>query len=208
MTNKLTVAQIQFIDSRLKMAGINFVDIRYEMTDHIASELENLEGDFYDNLRYYIAKHKIEITGQNRAYRKIARIKAARFFCKVLLRPIVLIPTIALFFILQFVVISLFDNALDVLKLFWCIVITCAIIQLLLCGTKMRFSGMEMISKGFVLFYNLYLIVLLFLEGFSNNGSNITAGSYWFALFVSMFPAYVITLYKLKNQVYKNYTVV
>jgi len=207
MDNKLTTQQIQFIDGRLKKAGIYFVDIRCEMTDHIASELETLDGDFYDNLREYIETHKKEITSQNRSYRKIARIKAARFFCKVLLKPAVLLPTLALFFILQYAAASVFTDEMDILKLFWGIVLTWAAIQLLLFGTKMRFSGMEMISKGFVLLYNLHLLVLLFIDSLTDD-TNIKAASYWFALIVSLFPAYIIALYRLKNQVYKNYTTV
>ncbi|KGO92689.1 hypothetical protein [Flavobacterium subsaxonicum] len=207
MHNKLTTQQIQFIDGQLKKAGIYFVDIRCEITDHIASELETLDGDFYDNLSEYLATHKKEITSQNRSYRKIARTKAARFFCKVLFKPVVLLPTLALFFILQYAVATVFTDEMDILKLFWGVVLTWAVVQLLLFGTKMRFSGMEMISKGFVLLYNLHLIILLILDSLTDD-TNLTAASYWFALIVSLFPAYTIALYQLKNQVYKNYTTV
>jgi hypothetical protein len=59
---KLTKQQIQFIDNYLQKADIIFVDIRAEMTDHIASAVEekmqheNL--DFYLAFKYYMIENK------------------------------------------------------------------------------------------------------------------------------------------------------
>ena len=53
---KLTLDNIQFIETYLKNSGINFVDVRMEMTDHIASSIETEieKGDHRDF--YYIFK--------------------------------------------------------------------------------------------------------------------------------------------------------
>jgi len=51
MHNKLTLEQIVLIDAALKKIGIAYIDTRYEMTDHIATALEELPGDFDKKLK-------------------------------------------------------------------------------------------------------------------------------------------------------------
>ena len=43
---ELTKEQIQRIDSFLERLGCEYIDIRYEMVDHIASDIENKVDDF------------------------------------------------------------------------------------------------------------------------------------------------------------------
>lgn len=58
---KLTPEQIESIDALLCMKGVNFIDIRYEMTDHIASAMEEKEGDFKTNLKEYFITHNLQL---------------------------------------------------------------------------------------------------------------------------------------------------
>lgn len=60
---KLTSKEIRFIDTYLKKSGINFLDVRIEMTDHVASAVEDdLEKDpekgFYRVFKSYMVKNK------------------------------------------------------------------------------------------------------------------------------------------------------
>lgn len=62
---KLTEDQIELINTSLIKIGIAYTDIRMEMTDHIASVLEEQEGDVEQNLADYIALHKKKIRRQH-----------------------------------------------------------------------------------------------------------------------------------------------
>ncbi len=67
---KLTREQIQFIDQYLLKSEVFFVDTRMELTDHIASAVEekmqseNL--DFYDAFKDYMIVNKKELLKQNK----------------------------------------------------------------------------------------------------------------------------------------------
>jgi hypothetical protein len=63
---KLTNEQIEKIHIALKKIGVLYVDILHEMTDHIASEMEGLEGDFDMNLKFYMGRNKKELRSLNR----------------------------------------------------------------------------------------------------------------------------------------------
>lgn len=63
---RLTNEQIEKIHAALKKTGVLYVDILHEMTDHIASELEDTDGDFDRNLRLYMGRHKKELRRLNR----------------------------------------------------------------------------------------------------------------------------------------------
>lgn len=62
---KLTEDQIEMINTSLKKIGLAYTDMRIEMTDHIASVLEEKEGDVEQNLTDYIALHKKKIRRQH-----------------------------------------------------------------------------------------------------------------------------------------------
>ncbi len=65
--------QIKFIDNYLTKSGVDFLDIRMEMIDHIASAVEekmqkeNL--NFYDAFKSYMLKNKNELLKTSRKYR-------------------------------------------------------------------------------------------------------------------------------------------
>lgn len=96
---KLSVAQIQFIDTYLRNSGVEYADIRYEMTDHVAAALERKKGDFYDNFRQYMLVHKKGLLESNRQFSKIACKNAFRLFAKKILSLKCLFIVSALFLI-------------------------------------------------------------------------------------------------------------
>lgn len=65
--------KIKFIDNYLTKSGVDFLDIRMEMLDHVASAVEekmqkeNL--DFYDAFKSYMLKNKNELLKTNGKYR-------------------------------------------------------------------------------------------------------------------------------------------
>ena len=75
---QVTDNQIKFIDQYLENSGVKYLDIRYEMTDHVATVLEEKEGDFYDEFKGYMILHKKELLESNNKFSKIARNKAIK----------------------------------------------------------------------------------------------------------------------------------
>ncbi len=60
---KLSRKNIEFIDRYLKNSGVEFLDIRIEMTDHVASAIEkdlseNVNADFYSAFKKYMVRNK------------------------------------------------------------------------------------------------------------------------------------------------------
>ncbi len=89
MNNKaLAPEQLQFIDNYLKSSGVKYLDIRYEMTDHIATALENSEGDFYDNFRLYMLDNKKSLLASNSRFSAIARKRAMRLLFHAMYKPV------------------------------------------------------------------------------------------------------------------------
>lgn len=77
---KLSAAQIQFVDDYLYNAGVYYIDIRYEMTDHVVTALEEMEGDFGQNFFGYMASHKRELLANNKKFKSGALVRAGRSF--------------------------------------------------------------------------------------------------------------------------------
>ena len=75
---QVTENQIKFIDQYLENSGVKYLDIRYEMTDHVATALEERGGDFYDEFKTYMILHKKELLDSNNKFSKIARNKAIK----------------------------------------------------------------------------------------------------------------------------------
>lgn len=100
---KLTSQEIAFIDNYLQESDIIFVDLRAELTDHIASVLEDqmeLENSsFYEVFKTYMVLNKKAIL-KNSSYNYKNVIRAILIFSKTLLRPRNLI--FGLFLILGF----------------------------------------------------------------------------------------------------------
>jgi hypothetical protein len=75
---KLTREQIVAVDKALWDIGINFLDIRIEMTDHAATAIEDMEGGFDMRLKKYISVNKKELIKNYSQFRVNASIKAIK----------------------------------------------------------------------------------------------------------------------------------
>jgi hypothetical protein len=100
--NTLTPQQLQFIDHYLENSGVEYVDIRTEMTDHVATALETQEGDFYENFRLYMLDHKQELLKNYKYFKRLATRGAFKVVGKTLLKP--------WFLVLPFVVVYICFN--------------------------------------------------------------------------------------------------
>jgi hypothetical protein len=93
--SRLTKEEVQFIDNYLYNAGVHYIDIRCEMTDHVATAIESMEGDFGYNFSRYMANHKRELMASNRDFKKKALLNAGKMFFGNYKKPLFLLGTIA-----------------------------------------------------------------------------------------------------------------
>lgn len=84
---KLSEGQIRFIDTYLKNSGVKYVDVRYEMTDHVAAALEAMDGDFDENFRQYMLENKMNLLESNRQFGRIADKRAWKMLLRNLIKP-------------------------------------------------------------------------------------------------------------------------
>nr|WP_322625463.1 hypothetical protein [uncultured Flavobacterium sp.] len=80
----LTISEIKFIDTYLSNSGVEYLDIRYEMTDHVAKAIENMDGDFMEDFKSYMIKNKQQLLSDNRKFKRLAAVHAVKELGKTL----------------------------------------------------------------------------------------------------------------------------
>ena len=164
----LTRENIVFIDTYLKNSEVNFADIRIEMVDHIASEIENVmqQGDkrtFYYIFKDYMVKNKKELLRQNtkfcrdsdinilkRIYKNIWSVFGVSVFLSISLLFVVLSKLLTkdlYIVILKHAPLALFFM---VFSWYWLFIVS----------KKKRFSSLERISFYFMLLGQLLNVYL------------------------------------------------
>lgn len=99
---RLTKEQVQFIDDYLYNQGVHYIDVRYEMTDHVATALENMEGGFRDNFSAYMRVNLMELLATNKKFKRKASSEAWKLFMGMLQKPSFMLA-VALGLLLAFV---------------------------------------------------------------------------------------------------------
>lgn len=198
---QLTKEEIRFVDAYLKQSDVIFVDIRAEMTDHIATAVERkmeAEGiDFYNAFKIYMAANKKGIlASNNKMYRDFPQVLGS--FLRTLYRPYNLVSAVLL--LLLFHYISGFNEAVllkSIHKILFASIFGFAVLQLLYSWgiMKARYMCLEKTVSVLLLIY----YTDLFVNGFSGDfyGNRWSLGIAIF-LFVAFVAYYIETLRKFK----------
>ena len=164
---KLSKEDIQFIDTYLKNSEVVFTDIRLEMVDHVASEIEFLmnSGDareFYYVFKDYMVKNKAILLKHNRQYYKNSDKKIIKSMFKntFSVKGIVIFLTVflSLNFLNKFLSQSLFIQIMSALP-FIIFLLFAGMYRFIGRNKKERFSSIERIAIYFMLIgqiLNLY----------------------------------------------------
>ena len=158
---KLTKENIQFIDNYLENSGVKYIDIRFEMTDHVATALEGMEGSFYDSFKSYMLQHKKELLQSNSKFTKAAGKRALKIILLGLLKPATLIVFILCYIILK-VLLNYFPQAqvLDIYSAVYVFFMAAAVLKYKYFRTKYhKYSVIDKINA--VLFTTLYVVFIL-----------------------------------------------
>ncbi|MBU2926801.1 hypothetical protein [Winogradskyella psychrotolerans] len=167
---KLTKEDIQFIDTYLDNSDVVFADIRMEMVDHVASDIEErmAAGDtrgFYNVFKGYMVENKAQLLKGNKQFLKSADKKIWKTFLKELKNPITpllfLVSCIGFYVLYQNFTLETFRWCLSIVPLIGLtgFILTYVVYQ----GVKdnKRFSVVERLAFPFLAFYQLPNIFLI-----------------------------------------------
>ena len=192
---KLTKDDIVFIDTYLKNHNVIYLDIRYEMIDHIATGVEakmNSEQlDFYYAFKNYMAVHKTAILKNNKN-RYSSSWGSIKQFLLFLAKPYMLLLSVALFFSFKTVdVNSYFNENFTVNNMFSVLIIGLFLFQIVYLEfiLKKRFYSAE---RNIVVLVTLYYLQAFLLPVFGKNNVSI----YTITIFSFLFLGYIIFLAK------------
>jgi Na+/melibiose symporter-like transporter len=184
---KLSGQQIRFIDGCLERMGVEYVDIRQEMTDHIASALETQEGDFYYNLRVYVGRNKRDLLQQNKCFARIAIIKALTVFLKTLAKPLIFIAFVAMVLAISFAFKQYAGNTTRILMYTNYVLIVVFGVFASLYSRRMKFSGPEKLMRCIAVAHFIFLLLMFAVEEYvTEEITAAVAGRYLSAVFIAI----------------------
>ncbi|HSD14525.1 MAG TPA: hypothetical protein VLB74_07745 [Flavobacterium sp.] len=161
---KLSPKEIQFIDQYLQQAGVIYVDIRYEMVDHVASAVEEKmkseQLDFYESFKQYMVLNKKELLQRKGSiYSRTVMIS----FLKFMVHPLRLVMAVLLFTFFKYVdVNAYFPKDFTVRNLFFVIILIIAAGQSIYIHfiLKKRFFMLERLGgvMAFIYYFQLFFL--------------------------------------------------
>lgn len=187
---KLTKEQIQFIDQYLQKADVIFVDVRSELTDHIASAVEEKmeleELSFYDAFKAYMVVNKKMLLASNR--RNFKNFKNASVsFSKTFIKPQNIIFAIMLLFGFryanQLISLEMMSQAL------FCIIFLFVFVQAIYTFVIIRKRYLYLENSSSVLLVIYY--VNLFSNGFVLHSKNFIGNQFSIVVTLFLLFAYV-----------------
>ena len=184
---RLIKEDIQNIDAYLKKKGIKYMDVRYELIDHLVSEYESMEN--YPDLKSFLIKRVAwcrKIAEKKRksihwGYQKALRKRVFSFFKEPLFYAYLFLWFIILFTIDQIGDAQQFKSFL-VGSLFLCV-----LIQLLLYSTQLYKRGNKKHVLSFNYLFNIYALPHLFLHSLSiiNLFGSVSANKWIWILYIT-----------------------
>ncbi|AIZ41053.1 hypothetical protein [Cellulophaga baltica] len=206
---KLEKKEIQFINTYLQNSEIEFTDVRMEMVDHVASEVENKmkseDLDFYHAFKNYMMLYKKEHQKTNIEFKKVTDKRILKEIISFYQTPASILLLITMFSFLKIVGVNYdlnyflkFGPAIILIGL----TIYYFSIRFYL-GRKERYSGIERLSIILNLFIQMHQFLLYSLTEFETNSNlNILLLSfdctlvYLFIALINKYNLKYTTLYK------------
>ncbi|WP_299382900.1 hypothetical protein [uncultured Lacinutrix sp.] len=206
---KLKKEHLQFIDNYLDNSDIVYADIRMEMTDHVASEIENRmdadnESSFYDVFKVYMVENKADLLSDNKKYINSVVSRNS----KLIFKELVCFKTLIVFLLLVFLLNNYLVGSIIISPkyLFAVPVFSVSIIGVVyFIGSKAfnlsRFSGVERLGfMYYILFQFLHMISIITQSRIESlNSLFVTA---LFALCITLIYVFVKVTIKVMSMYY------
>ncbi len=205
MSSVLTKEEIIFIDTYLINTDIQFIDVRMEMVDHIASTIEQKiktkNTSFYLAFKAYMIENKKELEKNYKQQKKKNQLNGFK-----LLWPVLKKPGMVFLFIISLVLLHNFEsftgNEFPYIAVMWSYFIFIATVYFIFSipFKKNRFSNLEALS--WVIFVWHYVLMLIF--NYNNLQPTFYAQLPWLinlftAFFISFCTAWLFTFFKQRK---------
>ncbi|EPR74611.1 hypothetical protein ADIWIN_0363 [Winogradskyella psychrotolerans RS-3] len=206
---KLTKEDIQFIDTYLENSDVVFADIRMEIVDHVASDIEDRMSasnttDFYNVFKDYMVQNKAQLLKDNRQFLKSADMKIWKAFLKGLVSPLTPLIFLTSFFGFYFLYLNF---NIETFRLIISYVPLIGLSGFLLtyvvyhkAKNLKRFSVVERLAMPFWVFYQIPNIIF----NFSYQAKNL-ATVLWIVGIVSLVLTLMLVLVCVSIKLFKSY---
>lgn len=195
---KLSKEELQFIDNYLNNSDIIHADIRMEITDHVASEIEykmqtTKNASFYEVFKTYMVENKTDLFSDNKRYIKSVVNKNFKQLIKELVSIKTLIVFVSLLFLSKYYLVD--SNIVSRKYLFQVPVIfilTSGILYFI--GAKFykysRFSGVERMGAMYFLLVQGFHFFSMFIRHRIDDYNNVLVSSL-FAMCITLIYVFV-----------------
>ena len=206
---KLTTKDIQFIDNYLDNSDIIYADIRMEMVDHVASDIESrIESgdtrDFYYVFKDYMVENKAQLLNDNKQFLKSADRKIWKAFLKEFLNPLTLLifltSFVGFYFLYSNFNIEMFRLIISYVPLIGLSGFLLTYVVYHKVKNLKRFSVVERLAFPFLVFYQLPNLVF----NFSHQTKDFKT-ILWIIGFVSLILTIKILLVIVSINLFKSY---
>ena len=193
---QLSSEKIQFINSYLEKSDVVFIDIRAELTDHIASaveekmEAENL--DFYKAFKDFMVHNKKELLKERNHFLP-SIVRFSKTLYKWYNLVIAVLVAITFYFISETILPSI-NVLIFTLIMCFCLYQTANVII-----TKKRFAYLEQVTFSLTVIYFGSLFFNGFYKDFQGNFYSLGIVSF---LLIAFFIHYGLTILKFTNKIY------
>jgi len=210
---RLEKENIKFIENYLENSDIFYADIRMEMTDHVASEIEQLmdieNTTFYEAFKSYMVNNKALLLLNNKRFIKVADISILKRLGHELFKvPTLLVFVVVFFICLKWLSTIEVEDLRYYMALFPVAAITtfCIIYFISLKTFDLpRFSGIERLAFVYMVCFQLFHFISTLMGLYTQSKSNF--------FFVAVVMSVIITLsliiikitFKMINQYRSDY---
>lgn len=208
--NTLSKENIQFIDQYLDNSEVVYADIRMEMVDHVASEIEERihsgdQRDFYYVFKDYMIENKSRLLNNNKQFikqadKKIYKTLLLYFFS---LKGLVLFALLmGLFFVaFKFLKIDSFINLLTAVPFIALLLFAIAYALVRKVYKAQRFSVIERLALPFVILFHAFS----FINNFTTLVERDPTTLIYCIIFVSLVLTLLVLLYRITIVTAKSY---
>ena len=201
---KLTLEQTDYIEENLESIGVKYLDIRYEMLDHIATEMENAPGDFYESTDEYFFTNRLSLVKQYKKLKRQAIVKAFKLYLRIIKRPVNAGIFLSVFVVMNFTA-KKFIEAHDITFFTQMVLLVIAIPFIWLIRDNKRISVMRALTQGYGWLYCIYLYLNLFIMRVEDDKFSASLTRYNGATFIAFLIVLLISLYSYRKQYVEKY---
>ncbi|RKE98855.1 hypothetical protein [Ichthyenterobacterium magnum] len=211
---KLSKDNIQFIENYLENSDVLYADIRMEMTDHVASAIEEQmqtesHRDFYFVFKDYMVENKARLLENNKQFLKNVDKSIAR----QLFRQILKLTTLFVF-VFSFLVVYKLINYIEKDQLRNIVILfpmLSTIPFLVLYGLSLkifrlpRFSGIERLSFVYLIFFQVLNFVATLLGNYIKTNTNDSLVALCLALIITVSTVVMQLTFTIIKQYRRDY---